>query len=111
MGLFSNIKDDFTAASAKMFIRKKIERYGKLLGFDVNSSEKTIFISVMLDGENKPIELNIKKYVIINESPAKIEFKEIESNREWITRAAMDYIKDRKFTLPQNISPIIKLLL
>ncbi len=111
MGFISNIKDDFTSASAKLLISKKIENYGKLLEFNVNSSEKRIFVSVMLTGEDNPVELNIKKYLLVNESPIKIELKEIESNREWITRAAKDYVENRKFALPEKYTPIIKLLL
>ena len=111
MGIFSNIKDNLTTVSAKLLLGKKIESYGKLQEFKINSVEKSILISVILKGEDKPVELNIKRYLIFNESPVKIEIKEIESNREWITRAAKDYIENRKFTLPENISPIIKLLL
>ncbi len=111
MGFFSDLKDDFTSASAKLLISKKIENYGKLLEFEVNSSEKRIFVSVILTGEDKPVELNINKYSVVSESPMKIELREIESNREWITRAAKDYIENRKFTLPEKYTPIIKLLL
>ncbi len=111
MGFFSNLKDDFTSASAKLFIRKQIENYGELLDFEVDSSKKSIFVSVMLAGEDKPVELHIKKYFLVENNPMKIKLNNIESNREWITRAAKEYIENRKFPLPEKYIPIIKLLL
>jgi len=111
MGFFSNLKDDFTSASAKLFIRKKIENYGELLEFEIDSSKRSIFVSVMLAGEDKPVELNIKRYLLVENNPVKIELSSIESNREWITRAAKEYLENRKIPLPEKYIPIIKLLL
>ncbi len=111
MGIFSNIKDSFTTTSAKLLISKKIENYGKLQKLDINSSKKIIYLSIMLAGEDKPIDLKIKKYLLTGENPVMIEFGEIESNREWINRAAKDFIENKKFPLPEKYTPFIKLLL
>ena len=111
MGIFSNIKDNFTSTSAKLLLRNKIERYGRLLELDINSTKKKIFLSIMLTGEDKPVEFNIKEYSLTNDFPIMIKFGEIDSNREWITRVAKDYVENKKFPLPEKYTPIIKLLL
>ncbi len=111
MGIFSNIKDELTNVSAKLILKKKIESYGKLIDFDINSSEKNIYISVLLKGEDKPVQVDITGYKLIGENPLMIEISGIRSNREWITRIAEDYIKDKQFPLPEKLTPFIKLLL
>jgi len=111
MKFFSYIKDELTNVSAKLILKKKIEKYGKLIDFEINSSEKNIFISVMLTGENKPVQLEINSYKLIGDNPLMIEINGINSNREWITRMAEDYVADKQFPLPEKLSPFIKLLL
>ncbi len=111
MGFLSNIKDELTNVSARLILKKKIENYGELIDFEVNSSEKNIYISVLLKGEEKPVQVEISSYKLIGDNPLMIEISGIKSNREWINKISEDYIEDKQFPLPEKFAPFIKLLL
>ena len=81
-------------------IEPKILEYGKLIKFELNSKNKTIFLSVLPKGEEKPIDIEIGSYEV-HDTPdgPQLKFTNVNTSREWITTLAREFL-DRKSITP-----------
>ncbi len=64
------------------WLNSKLERYGKVLKLEINSEQKNIELKILLEGEDKPVQVTIGKYEIINDG---LSWGDITTSRRWIT--------------------------
>ena len=84
----ANFFDDFT-------------RYGKMLQFDIDTNNKTLFAKVELDGENEPLSIDIKKYNIQQENDKYfITIIQMECSKKWLNTLIADFVINEKFEIP-----------
>jgi hypothetical protein len=109
MGIFSSIKDNLSSFSGEQIVKKAVEQYGELQDFRISSSTKTMFLKILLMGETKPVEINVKRYAVTDEHGSTyLRIYEIETSREWMTRLAKEFIINQKFEVPSQYSSMIK---
>jgi hypothetical protein len=109
MGLFSSFKDNLSSFSGEQIIKGAVERYGELLDFKLNSTAKSIYIKLLPKGEKEPVEVNVNRYEVIEQSGKLfIHIHDIKASREWISLLAKDYVIKNRIEVPGNYASIVR---
>ena len=87
---------------AKAIINQKIELYGAMTRLEIDSTNKTIRLSLELKGEPAPIEIEVGAYSL-EELDGKIllSIHNITTSREWLTGLANEYLINRRIPVPK----------
>ena len=89
-----------------------IKDYGKVLDLSINSKDKSVELTLDLDGESQPLNVKIVKYEVLEKSGESfIKINEIETSREWINRVASSYINGKKFKVPAEFVKILNMII
>jgi len=109
--MFKTIKDKTVAFSLKKILNIKFKEYGEMLKLNLDSTNKTINLEVMLKGEKEPLEIKVNQYEIIQENGKSfISLNELTTSREWIDVIAKNYITNKKFELDSKLAEVLKVL-
>ncbi|MBV9671703.1 MAG: hypothetical protein JO076_02615 [Verrucomicrobia bacterium] len=106
-------KDLMISAAVKSRAGAKLERFGNMLDFKIDTSERTIHLSILLKGEQMPIDFSIRDYEIIEENGSqylKLDSSKIETSREWLTRLVREKMIPERIPLPKQIGLIAGIL-
>lgn len=109
-GALTNAKDRLLSKAAIAKIRKEIRPYGMLLDFKLDTVGKSVFVSVLLKGEQSPVEIRATKYELIQKDEqlfVEVDGKSIETSREWLTRLLQDKMGRRSFAVPEELAWIV----
>ena len=109
--LFTNTKDKAVSVAVQKAINYKIEEFGEMLKFNLNSKAKTIDLEIMLNGESEPLYVQIKKYVLTQEDDKHyLEARDIVTSREWINIVASQYLSNQRFAIPSEYAKMLKMV-
>ena len=112
MGFFSKLKDKATAVLLKNVANSFISEFGTLDQINVDSNNKSIYLSVNLKGEKESIKIEITDYrVVKSEHNNFIQLQNIKTSREWLNIALSKYYLDRQIEIPSQFISIVKFLL
>jgi hypothetical protein len=106
-------KDRLLAKGAKAQINRLIGRYGTMLEFRLNTADRSLFVSLLLKGEQSPIEINIHEYELLNsegKTYVEIDGSKVDTSREWLTKLIRDQFGRKKLMLPEKFAWLIRLL-
>jgi hypothetical protein len=106
----TNAKDRLLSKAAIAKIRKEIRPYGTLLDFKLDTVGKFVFVSVLLKGEQSPVEIRATKYELIRKDGhlfVEVDGKSIETSREWLTRLLQDKMGRHSFLVPEELAWIV----
>jgi len=83
-----------------------------MLSLKVDSETKNIKIELMLKGEADKLDIEIKKYEIVQENgEVFIAISELKTNREWLNIIIDSYLKNRKIPVPKKYVPLLDIAL
>jgi len=109
--MFAKIKDKTISFSVKTILNIKFKEYGEMLKLNLDSTNKTIELEVMLKGEKEPLEIKVNQYEIIQENGKYfIHINGLKTSREWINVIAKNYLEDEKFELDSKLAEVLKVL-
>jgi hypothetical protein len=109
--MLKKLKDAGLSKAAKIAVNQKIKEFGKMLKFELNSKEKTIYLEVLLDGEDKPLQVDIGSYELIQKDDKHlIVIHEVKTSREWINVVAAKYLEGKSFTIPSEYAKLLKVV-
>jgi hypothetical protein len=102
-------KDKIISKALQTFVNFAITDYGKLINFDINSKDKTIFLKVSLKGENEVLNIAFTNYSIVAEHKnTYFRFDSIWTSREWMNilfdKKLSDIFEDNKIKIPGYIA-------
>lgn len=82
--------------------------YGELKEFSINNKAKKFFFKTKLKGEDKFLSVAVNKYDIVKERD-KYFFvaKNITTDREWLNKAAKNFLEEKKIEVPAKYSLIL----
>ena len=66
-----------------------------MLKLEIDSKQKTISLEILPKGEDKPIQVHIRNYEIIEGDLGGVKFGDIETSREWITESIKKWWPER----------------
>lgn len=108
MAFFTNIKDKMTSFAGSIILKKKIERYGTMLDFRIDSEKKKIFLKISLKGEIQPLDIIVENYMLTKQGDEEVIIIEnVSISKEWMNLLAADLLKRKEFALPKGIAATI----
>jgi hypothetical protein len=109
-------KDKIISKALQSFVNFIITDYGKLINFDINSKDKTIFLKVSLKGENEVLNIAFTNYSIeADHNNTYFRFDNIWTSREWMNilfdKKLPDILEDNRIKIPGYIATPINICL
>lgn len=96
-----SIKESLIVAALKPFLNGYLEDIGVIRELNIDTGSKQVSISVELKGEESPVDIDIKRYEIIEQDGKSfLIVKEVSFSREWINRAVDKWKPEMKFPIP-----------
>ena len=109
MGFFSDSKDRLVAGFAlPMLNNGPLKPYGEATDFKLNSTNKTLEVTVRLRGEQTPIRVEVQDYEISEEDGKTfVVLKRISTSREWMTELAQQFLAGKRLEVPPQVSTVL----
>jgi len=106
-------KDRLLAKGAKTRFNKLIRRYGTMLDFHLNTADRSLAVSLLLKGEQAPIEIRIHEYALLDskgKTYLEINGRKIDTSREWLTKLIHDQVGRQRLVVPEDLAWLVQLL-
>jgi hypothetical protein len=111
MQVLRQAKDATVSWTLGEFIKRQIRRYGEMLSFNLDSTNKTMRLDVLLTGETEPVSMQLYDYQIVQRGPdIYFTFTRIEVSRPWMQALAEDLLDKREFKVPEEASKYVNVL-
>jgi hypothetical protein len=113
MSLFIQLRDKAASIAGSIILKKKIERYGSMLDFKIDSEKKKIFLRVSLKGELQPVDIIIEHYSLKKqgEEDIIITIESVTVSKEWMNLLAADLLRQKEFKIPPGITSTLAQML
>ena len=113
MSLLSSCKDRVLEKMGLPILNKSLlQPYGQATSLRIDSSAKTVEVSLALKGETEPLQLQIKQYELIKEGEASyLIVKDIQTSKAWLTILAEQHLLNRRLALPPQAASALSGLL
>jgi len=106
------MKDTALSKGAKIAINNQIKEYGEMLKLNLDSAQKSIEMEVMLEGEQEPLKVHVKKYEMREENGKHfLKVKGVTTSREWINTVASSYLEGKTFEVPAEYAKMLKVVI
>jgi hypothetical protein len=111
-GWLKERKDSSVSFLVEKVLQKRLEGYGRLLAFDLNSREQTACVKMLPTGEVEPVTINVEQYVLSMEPGGVfLTLKQASTSRPWLTKLLDEFVVNQPFPVPEKYGNVIKLLL
>jgi hypothetical protein len=105
-------KDTSASFVAQKVLRQKLEPFGELLDFQLQSRQQSARLKVLLKGESEPISVLVDQYQVTQErGETAVVVAKATASREWITRLLQEFVVGKRFPIPQQYASYAKMLL
>ena len=109
--MLKKMKDVTLSKGVKVAINSQIKEYGKMLKLNLDSTNKSIEMEVMLDGEHEPLAVHIKKYELVEEDGKyMLIIHDVSTSRAWIDVVASSYLEGKAFEIPAEYAKMLKVI-
>lgn len=99
--MFNVAKDALTSRAALAWANNLLARYGKVQDLRINSRQKTLEVSCLLEGEATPITIRIENYLVEMDGEKKfIRASGFTCTRPWLQKVLTDYGPQQRIELP-----------
>jgi len=109
----NSAKDALLSQGAKAGLNHLLRKYGTMLDLKLNTTERSLSVSLLLKGEESPIQINIHEYTLVTKEGrtyVELDGSKIETSREWLTTLIQEQMGRRDFPIPDKLVRIIPLL-
>jgi hypothetical protein len=112
MRILKSMKDAIFSFLIRTALKIKLKRYGDMIDFKIDSSAHKIYLSVSLKGEHEPLIVTVNEYAVVNEGGKDfVELRSITTSKEWMNLVAEDFLKGKRFELPEKGGGIVKMVI
>jgi hypothetical protein len=99
--MISAAKDALASRAALVWANNLIAPYGKVESLKIDSRQKTVEVSCLLDGELTPISVRVGSYVVETDRGKKfIRAKDFSCTRPWLQNFLRDFGHKQRVELP-----------
>jgi hypothetical protein len=109
----NSAKDHMIAKGAKAHCNKYIEPYGTVVDLQLNTVERSLFLTLQLKGEETPVDVHVREYAFSTEegkSVLVIDGTKIDTSREWLTKLLHDHFGQKRLVVPEKLEWVVQLL-
>jgi hypothetical protein len=105
-------KDNSVSFLAEKMLAKRLEPYGRLVSFKLNSRERSATLELLLDGEKESVTVEVQEYVMAgNPNGTSIMVKRARASRPWLNTLLADFVLGRPFPVPEQYAAYLRNLL
>jgi hypothetical protein len=105
-------KDNSVSFVLERLLRREFERFGRIIGFQIDSRRKAAQLDLLLNGESEPIALGIELYEVVeNEAGTFLTIQRASVSREWMNLLLAELVLGRRFQIPDKHARLAKMLL
>lgn len=79
----------------RKIINANIQEYGELLALEIEQEKKYIYVKVILNGDDEPIDIHIDKYSVSKENT--ITIHEARCTKNWVEAVLKNFVIDKAF--------------
>jgi hypothetical protein len=99
--MFNAAKDALASQAARVWANNLIARYGKVQDLKIDSRQKTLEVSCLLDGESSPITIRVENYTVETEGSKKfLRATNFSCTRPWLQNLLTDFGRQQRIELP-----------
>jgi hypothetical protein len=99
--MFNAAKDALASQATKLWINTLIARYGKVQDLKIDSRQKTVEVSCLLDGEISPVTIRVENYTVETAGDKKfIRATHFSCTRPWLQNLLTDFGRQQRIELP-----------
>ena len=106
--LLSRAKDAALQKAVRAFLRPKLERYGELQDFELDTSAKRVTAEILLHGDSTPLAVTEALYRLEQEdSQWFVVIYGIKTSKPWVQHLFEDYFPEIRFKVPDIVRALI----
>ena len=108
MRLFNRfIKDPLLSKILKIILPRFISDFGKVSNLSIDTNSKSIYLTLKLVGESKPVTINISRYEFIQrDGQDYLIIREFSTSKSWLDIAVRKYAPNLQFKIPSIIKKV-----
>jgi hypothetical protein len=109
----NSAKDLLLSQAARARLNPQLQKYGTMIELKLNTTDRSLFVSLQLKGEPNPIGINIRQYSLVTREGrtfVELDGSKIETSREWLTALIQNHLGEKAFPIPDDIARFIPLL-
>lgn len=94
-------KEGAFAAAAKVFLNRKVDKFGSITNLQLDSKQKNLAAELVLKGESTPILIQVDAYEVDEkDGVAWLTVRGIHASREWLNAALNEFLVGRPLQIP-----------
>ncbi len=102
------IPDSVRGWGAREYLNHHYRSLGAMTTLLLDSTNKKASLDLELKGETQPLQVTVGRYELSSMGGKTfIEIKELSTSREWINFLARDFLKDKKFEIPELLGAVL----
>lgn len=90
----------------RKIINVNIQEYGELLVLEIEQEKKYMYVKVILNGDDEPIDIHIDKYSVSNENT--ITIHEARCTKNWVAAVLKNFVIDKAFDFSRQEAEYVK---
>jgi hypothetical protein len=106
--LLSRAKDAVLQKAVRAFLTPKLDRYGELKDFDLDTSAKRLTAEVLLHGDATPLKITEALYRLEQDGGEWfVVVYGIKTSKPWVQHLLEDYFPELKFKVPELVRALL----
>ena len=94
--------------AARQYFNHQYSNFGVMTTLQIDSANKKATLDLELKGETQPLRVTINRYELTTqEDKTFLEIKELTTSREWINILAGEFLKGKKFEVPEVVKVVL----
>lgn len=109
MGFFSDSKDRMLASFALPMLNNAwLKPYGQATALKLNSTDKSLEITLQLKGESEPLRIEVQEYKVVEDGEkTSLIIERLTTSREWMTELARNFLIGKRLELPAEAAGML----
>jgi membrane carboxypeptidase/penicillin-binding protein PbpC len=96
----------------KKALNKRLKRIGIMLKLEVDPKKKTIEFSILLVGEEAPLEASVKSYEILERDGKKfMKVGELETSKTWLNILLDEFVDGKEVELSEKTARLLNIVM
>ena len=112
-GWLNSLKDTALSATVRQVLASKIEAYGKIEQFKIDTKDRLVDVAIRLDGETAPVQVTLRGYQITEKNgvtQVSSPTGAFSASRPWLGKLLNAELAGKTFVIPEKYAKYAKSL-
>ena len=111
--MFNKAKDKMVGTAVRRLLESKLNRYGEIQNFSINTSDRNMSLTFLPTGEESPLSVNIDEYDIVkkDDGGVVISLEKVSADRTWANNLLEDHVQGMQYPLDGAAAKMVDMLL